>query len=50
MQNILYNPPSMVSHGRLNVGGMNEMDQLGVCCHQPFTDSLSVGAAEHWGV
>ncbi len=31
----------------LNVDGMNEIDQLGVCCRQPCIDSLGVGAAEH---
>ncbi len=35
MQSIQYHTPSMMSHARLNVGGMNEVDQLGVCCQQP---------------
>ena len=37
-------------HLRLNVDGMNEIDQLGVCWQQPCVNSLGVAVAEHWGV
>ncbi len=42
-------PPSGLFHFRLNMDGMNEIDQLGVCWRQPCINSLGVAAAEYLG-
>ncbi len=41
--------PSGLFHFRLNMDGMNEIDQLGVCWRQPCINSLGVAAAEYLG-
>ena len=52
MQSILRDAPSPCGlfHLRLNVDGMNEIDQLGVCWQQPCVNSLGVAVAGHWGM
>lgn len=49
MQSMLCNAnsSSLTCYFCLNVGGMNEIDQLSVCWQQPCIDSLGIGAAEH---